>query len=168
MSAVRRAATSIALGLAALVAPAGCGGGGGADDGAAPDITVVDAFATEGTMALAVYLDVENPGGADRIVDVELVGASAELAERVTLHQTAERNGLSIMEPTDAIDVAGGTDEAVTPGGAHVMVEDVARAVTTADVIELTLDLDRSEDIAVDVRVVTADEAIGLLTGNAP
>lgn len=141
---------------------AACGGQAQASES---QIEVVDAFTTDASMALAVYLDLDNPGGADRIVGAELVGDSAGLARDVSLHQTAERDGLSIMEPTDAIEVDGGTDDALDPAGAHVMLEDLSRPVAVDDVVEMRLDLDHGDDLAVSVRVVTADEATGLLVG---
>ncbi|HEU5148853.1 MAG TPA: copper chaperone PCu(A)C [Iamia sp.] len=152
-----------ALAAVVVVALAACGGG--AARAAAPQVAVADAFTTEGTMALAVYLDVENPGGPDRIVGAELVGESAGLARDVSLHQTAERDGLSIMAPTDGIEVAGGTDDALAPAGAHIMLEDLVEPVSLTTPIRLRIDLDRGDDVTVDVRVVTADEATGLLTG---
>ncbi|WCO67991.1 copper chaperone PCu(A)C [Iamia majanohamensis] len=145
-----------------LLASTGCGEGSAADGPARAEI--VDAFTTEATTALAVYLDLDNDGGDDRIVGADLVGDSAGLAAEVTLHETAERDGLSIMEPADAIDIAGGTENALAPADAHIMLERLTRKVTTDDVVSLRLDLDRAEDMTIEVRVVTADEAVGLLT----
>lgn len=154
--------------LAAIVLVAALTGcGREAASAAESQVEVVDAFTTEGTMALAVYLDVENPGGPDRIVGAELVGESAGLARDVSLHQTAERDGLSIMEPTDGIEVAGGTEDALDPTGAHIMLEDLEEPVSFDTPVRLLLDLDRGADVTVDVRVVTADEATGLLAGDA-
>ncbi|QYG94336.1 copper chaperone PCu(A)C [Iamia sp. SCSIO 61187] len=86
----------------------------------------------------------------------------------MTLHQTAERDGLSVMEPTDGIDIAGETDGALRPGDAHIMLEDVSREVTTDDLVSLRLDLDRAEDMTIEIRVVTADDAVALLTKDTP
>lgn len=149
-----------------LLVVAGCGGGSVAAE--ANRVKVIDAFITEGSMALAVYLDLDNHGRADRIVGADLVGDSAGLAAKVTLHQTAERDGLSIMEPTDGIDIAGETDGALRPGDAHIMLEDVSREVTTDDLVSLRLDLDRAEDMTIEIRVVTADDAVALLTKDTP
>lgn len=145
-----------------LIASAGCGGGSSAAESSR--VEVVDAFTTEATTALAVYLDLDNRGKADRILGAELVRDSVGLATEVTLHQTTERNGLSIMQPADAIDIAGETEGAVSPADAHLMVERLARDVTTDDIVSLRLDLDRAEDITIEARVVTADDAVGLLT----
>ncbi|QYG94337.1 hypothetical protein HC251_19140 [Iamia sp. SCSIO 61187] len=49
-----------------LLVVAGCGGGSVAAE--ANRVKVIDAFITEGSMALAVYLDLDNHGRADRIV----------------------------------------------------------------------------------------------------
>lgn len=151
--------------LTALVLAAGAVTGcGGAASGGPPEVTVVDAFTSQGTTALAAYLEVENPGGADRIVGAELSGPDADLADDVSLHQTEERDGLSIMRPTDAILIAGGTDDALAFSDAHVMFEGVTIDVAAGDTLALRLDLDRSADIDVTVRVVDSDEAIALLT----
>ncbi len=127
------------------------------------DVTVSDAFTTEGSTALAVYFDLANGGGGDAIVGAEVVGAVGAV-DRVTLHQRGERDGLTIMEPTDAIDIAATSDHALVPAGAHVMLEGLAAPVEHDDVVRLRLDLRRGDDVEVDVRVVTADEAVALTT----
>lgn len=129
-------------------------------------VVVEDAFTTEGTMAVAVYLDLSNSGGADTIVGAELAGQHASLAKEVSLHQTSDRDGLSIMEPTDGIEVAGETDEALAPEGAHLMLEDLSRPVVAGEVIPLRLDLERGADIELEAHALSADEAVGRLTGD--
>lgn len=146
--------------LAVIAALAACGS---TPRAAAPDIEVRDAFATEGTTALAVYLRVDNAGGADEIVGA-VVDDPDLVVDRITLHRSEERDGLSIMAPTEEIDVAGESSDAVTPESAHLMLEGVDAAVAAGEEIDLRLDLRRSADIAITARVVTADEAIGLLT----
>lgn len=147
-----------------LVGVAGLGACGDEAAGAGPQVAAEDAFVTEGTTALAVYLSLSNPGGPDRIVDVELTGDDADLATDVTLHQTSERDGLSIMEPTDAIEVAGGTDQALGFAEAHVMLEGVTVQVASPGEVTLRLDLEEGADLDVTARVVGPDEAVALLT----
>lgn len=131
-------------------------------------VEVVDAFSAEGTVAVAIYLQLANPGGPDSIVGADLVGDWSDAADDITLHQTKEEGGLAIMSPTDRIVVAGGTDDALAPSGAHMMLANLDRPVTVSDEIEVRLDFARGDDIVATVRVVTADQAIGLLSGDAP
>lgn len=146
-----------------VVTPAACAEA--APQGASA-VVVDDAFTTEGSMAIAVYLDLSNSGGADTIVGAELAGQHEALAKEVSLHQTSERDGLSIMAPTDGIEVAGETDEALAPGGAHLMLEDLSRPVVAGEVIQLRLDLERGADIELEAQALSADEAVGRLTGD--
>lgn len=157
------AAVAVALVLAVVVLARPDGPGG-----PPPRIRVVDAFTMEGTVALAVYLDLANSGGPDEVVGVEVVSGLPGDDPEVTLHQTARRDGLSIMEPTDAIAVDGDTATALTAAGAHLMLEGISGDVTTGDTITLRVDLRRSDDLVVEVRVVTADEAVELLIGETP
>lgn len=131
-------------------------------------IVVDDAFTTEGSMAIAVYLDLSNAGGPDTIVGAELLGRHMSLAEDVSLHQTTDRDGLSIMEPTDRIEVGGETDEALAPGGAHIMLEGLSRPIVAGEVIPLRLDFERGADVDVEARALSADDAVGRLSGDEP
>lgn len=133
---------------------------------AASAVVVDDAFTTEGTMAIAVYLDLSNAGGPDTIIGADLLGQHTGLAKDVTLHQTSERDGLSIMEPTDGIEVAGETDDALAPEGAHLMLEGLSRPVVAGEVIPLRLDLERGADIELEAHALSADEAVGRLAGD--
>lgn len=154
------------VGAALLVlVVAGCGGG---TDAAAPSrVAVVDAFTTEGTHALAVYLELANDGGPDEIVGGALLGDDADLAERVSLHRRGERDGLATMEPVDALAVPGTGEGALVPADAHLMLEGVGAAVEAGSTLRLHLELRQGADLEVDVRVVTADEAVELVLGEA-
>lgn len=149
-------ATAVA-GLLAL--SAACGSG----PEAAPEITVLDAFTIPGEQSLAVYLTLANDGGSDRIVGAELAGGDTGRAQRITLHETVERQGLSVMQPVDHISIPAGTRTALEPGGGHLMLEGLVGAVALGDTLTLTIRFDRSEPLTATVRVITVDAALDRL-----
>lgn len=155
---MRASLPSAALVFAALLS--GCGAPA---RGAGPDVAVEDAFSTAGSGALAVYLDLSNAGGADEIVGAELLGVDAE---GVSLHRTSERDGLSIMEPTDEIAVPSGTDS-LEPKDAHLMLTGIGEDLKPGQTLSMRLSLRRSGSLPVEVRVVGSDEAVRLLVGES-
>lgn len=155
---MRRSATvAIVAGLVvdALFAATACSSGGEAG----PDITIVDAFMTPGEDTLAVYLTISNDGGEDDITDAAAPGD----AQRVTLHQSVDRNGLSVMEPAEEIDVAAGSTTALDPGKAHLMLEGLTRPYEVGDELQLDVTFAKSGTIRTIVQVIEADEALDRL-----
>ncbi len=109
----------VTLGFLALAAPL--------QAQTSPDsIKVLEAWsrATPGGAKVgAGYLVVENAGAApDR-----LVGAEAEVAGRVEIHETTESGGVSRMRPIDAVAAAPGARIAFRPGGHHLMLVELKR-----------------------------------------
>lgn len=151
----RRWGGSVLIALATF--GAGCGG---ARSQPPPEIEVVDAFATAGDQSIAVYLSLANTGGPDRITAAELTGASAGLAERITLHTSVERDGLSIMEATDSIEVAAAGATGLEPGSGHLMLERLSAPVKVGDELTLRLRLDRSGPLTATVEVIPLGQAL--------
>lgn len=133
----------------------------------APQVEVVDAFTIPGSGSLAVYLELANAGGPDRIVGAALVGDDRDLTSTITLHETVVRDGLSIMEPSASIDVAGDARTALEPGGGHLMLDDLTEPVALGDQLSLELQLERSGTIPTTVTVVSVEEALSHLDGQA-
>lgn len=157
-------ATVLALLFAVAAAVGGCGG----SVQPAPDVELLDAFTIPGEEDLALYLTLANGGGSDRIVGAELTGPDAGRAERITLHRGVERNGLTIMEPADHIDVPGGTGTALEPGGGHLMLEGLSAPVALGDSLQISIRLDRSPPLTGPVEVVTVEEALDRLHQGGP
>lgn len=130
---------------------------------AEPDLRVVDAFTIPGDRSIAVYLQIDNAGGADRIVDVAVTDDDGDLARSVSLHRTVERDGLAVMEPVDGLTVAADSRTALMPGRGHVMIEGLQRPIAPGDRLTLTVHFDRSPTTEVTVRVITVDEAMAAL-----
>lgn len=147
---------SRALALVAVLGVAGCG----SSSDAPPEIVVLDAFTIAGEDSLAVYLTLANEGGVTQLTGAELVGPDRGRVREITLHQTVDRDGLAIMEDTDAIEVAGGTVTGLDPGRAHLMLEQLTRPVRLGDELHLRLHFASGPDREVTVETVTVDEAL--------
>lgn len=105
-----------------------------------PAVTVTDAvMGANDDDVVAVYLVIRNDGPEDRLVDV-----TSPDAERVSLHLTETRNGLSIMQTTDAVDVPAGGEVRFDPGASHLMAEHTHAPATVGSVIRLSLHFERS------------------------
>jgi copper(I)-binding protein len=129
-----------------------CGDG---DATAGGRLTVTEAWAAEATDVAAVYLRIDNPGAADRLVD-----ATTPAAGSVTV--MAETSGTGThTAPAGPIDVeipTGGTTFA--PGEGHVMLSDLAEPLRPGDHMELTLTFDRNGPRTVAVEILSWDEVV--------
>ena len=65
----------------------------------------------------AVYFDVVNSGGADRLLSAE----AKEMAGTLELHTTQMEGTMMKMRQVDAVDLAAGETTSLKPGGLHVM-----------------------------------------------
>ena len=87
-----------------------------------------------------------------------LVGARADVAERVELHETYDAgDGLRGMREVAAVPVAPGETVALAPGGAHVMLMNLARELAPGDTLDLELDFARAGAVPVRVPVIGLD-----------
>lgn len=139
-------------------------GSGSAD--AAPAIAVVDAYTVPGAGSVAIYLTLDNDGGADRIVGAELAGADGELAEHVSLHHVREHDGLTTMEPVDDLPVAAHGRTVLGPGGAHLMVEGLHRPIELGDTVAVRLHFEHHEPLTATATAVDADTALDRREGH--
>lgn len=146
----------IGLGILAL---AGCGG---ADNpatatptaGGTPAITVQDAWvrATTGTepgQTTAAYLTLVNTLPHDE----RLIGARAEGAGAVEIHETTMQGEMMHMAPVSGVDVAAGASVALAPGGLHLMLLDLDRALVPDDTVVLTLIFESGLELLVEAPV---------------
>ena len=126
----------------------------------APEVRVVDVFATAGSEAAAAYLVLDNTGGEDELVGAELRGADADLARAVTMHTTEERDGMSVMIPADSIGVRADGRTELVPGGGHLMLEGLRRPIEPGQRLQMRLLLDRSDPLDVEAEVVAVEDAL--------
>ena len=122
-----------------------------------PKISAHDAWAREtgASDMAAVYVTIENKGGAD-----ELTGVRANIAD-ATLHETTMEDGVMRMRPIEAgqgLVVPSNGKLVLAPGGAHVMLMGLRKPLTNGDRFDVTLLFDRSRPERVTVTVRPAVE----------
>lgn len=94
----------------------------------------------------AGYLVLRNAGpDADAIVAVE-----TEVADTAELHSVSMDDGVMRMRPVDSVAVAAGGQAVLEPGGYHIMLIGIRRALEEGDTVPLTLRLRSGK--AVEVR----------------
>ena len=114
-----------------------------------PKLSVVDAYASESISdSSAVYVTIDNDGGADH-----LVGATTEAAGSVVLHGPDMTSGGDIR-------VRGRGTTSLDPGGSHVMLENLSTPLRPGDRIEIELVFDKSAPIDLTVPVVSYDDVL--------
>lgn len=127
----------------------------------ASDVMVMDAYArasaTPAAKAGAVYLTIMNHGSEpDR-----LIGITSEIARVAQIHETTEADGVASMQPVDELEIAAHSEQALAPGGLHVMLFDLRKPLKEGSHFKITLQFERNGSVVVDVPVggVAADSA---------
>lgn len=102
-----------------------------------------------GATVAAGYLEIRNNGkDADR-----LLSASTPVAKRVELHVTEHSDHIAKMRQLRAFEVPGRERLTLTPGGAHLMLVDIAQPLKKGERFPLTLRFERAGELQVEVEV---------------
>ena len=105
----------------------------------------------------AAYLTVGNEGEEiDR-----LVGIASPVAKRVGLHTNLIEDGVAMMRPVEAIEVAPGEPAVLQPGGLHVMLMGLKAPLVEGEKFLLTLTFEQAGEIEVWVAIEDATAAGG-------
>lgn len=97
----------------------------------------------------AAYLTLRSAGTqAER-----LIGARAEGAGAVEIHQTTRQGEVMRMAPVDGVDLPAGGTVALEPGGLHLMLLDLAGPLAPGDVVALTLVFESGLELPVQAEV---------------
>lgn len=99
------------------------------------------------------YFSIVNAG---RVPDA-LIRAEADAAPTVTLHETAVVNDIAVMRLQDRLMLAPHTRVEFSPGGGHLMIEDLREALYAGDVVNITLHFESGKQVQ--VPFVVLDEA---------
>jgi periplasmic copper chaperone A len=91
----------------------------------------------------AAYMTVANRSDDDQVI----VGADSPDYERVELHASSVRNGLSEMRAVDRIAVPARKQVAFAPGGMHIMLINPKRTYAVDDRVSVVLRLQGGEKI---------------------
>ncbi|WIO74070.1 copper chaperone PCu(A)C [Porticoccaceae bacterium LTM1] len=82
-----------------------------------------------------------------------LVAATADNVERAELHNHILEDGLMKMREVDKVVVPAGEQTIFKPGGLHIMLYGVSRNMSHGDKIQLTLEFEDCDNLAVDAEV---------------
>lgn len=86
---------------------------------------------------------------------VRLTSVTGEFAAAVELHETINDNGIMKMEPRpDGFEIPAGGSVELAPGGKHVMIMGLVKPLAAGDTVDLTLNFDNGEQIALHVPVL--------------
>lgn len=92
----------------------------------------------------AVFLSIDNKGGADK-----LVAASSKLSQRVELHTHTLDNGVMKMRPVEAIEIPANSMTQLKSGGYHIMMFDVKSMPEKGSTVPLTLTFENAGDVQI-------------------
>jgi copper(I)-binding protein len=106
------------------------------------------------------YLTIENKGSApDR-----LIGGSADIADKVQVHEMAVNNGVMTMRPLDkGLVIEPGKIVKLAPGGYHLMMLDLKSPLKQGDKVPVTLEFEKAGKVklSLDVQGVGAQAPAG-------
>jgi periplasmic copper chaperone A len=106
------------------------------------------------------YLTIENKGSApDR-----LMGGSADVADKVQVHEMAMNNGVMTMRPLDkGLVIEPGKTVKLAPGGYHLMLLDLKSPLKQGDKLPVTLEFEKAGKVALslDVQSIGAQAPAG-------
>jgi copper(I)-binding protein len=106
------------------------------------------------------YLTIDNKGSApDR-----LIGGSADIADRVQIHEMATNNGVMTMRPLDnGLSIEPGKTVKLAPGGYHLMLLDLKSPLKQGDKVPVTLEFEKAGKVrlSLDVQGVGAQAPVG-------
>jgi len=119
---------------------------------AGPAVAVSDAWAraTAPGQGGAVYATIDNNGRTgDRLLSV-----TTDRASMAMIHEGGMDNGVARMRMIDSLDIPARTGAKLAPGGNHIMLEGLKAPLVAGDTFQVTMNFERSGEVAVPVSVV--------------
>ena len=115
-----------------------------AEDVKAGDLVITQAWSRAtpgGAKTGSGYLSIENKGSApDR-----LIGGSADIADKVQVHEMAMNNGVMTMRPLDnGLTIEPGKTVKLAPGGYHLMLLDLKGPLKKGEKVPVTLEFEKA------------------------
>lgn len=107
---------------------------------------IADSGATSGA-----YMEIDN----NDTLPITLVGVTTTDAAAAEVHETMQHDGMAHMMPRTELRIPAGDVVQMAPGGLHVMLVDVRRALTVGDSVRITLRFSDSTSVAVTIPVKT-------------
>lgn len=115
-------------------------------------VEVSDAWVKSSDMSMvggmtAVYGTITN----NTSNDVILVGGQTDVTSLVEIHEMAMSGGEMVMQKIEGgLRIPAGQSVTLEPGGNHMMLMDLSKAVVAGDTISVTFDLEGADDITID------------------
>ena len=128
----------------ALLTLAGCA--------STPAIEISDTWVKSSEMSMvggmtAVYGTITNNSNQD----VVLVGGHTDVTERVEVHEMAMSGGEMVMQQIEGgLVIPAGEKVTLEPGGNHMMLMDLSKAVIAGETISVTFDLEGADDVTIE------------------
>ena len=128
----------------ALLTLAGCA--------STPVIEISDTWVKSSEMSMvggmtAVYGTIINNSNQD----VVLVGGQTDVTDRVEIHEMAMSGGEMVMQQIEGgLVIPAGETVTLEPGGNHMMLMDLSKAVIAGETISVTFDLEGADDITIE------------------
>ncbi len=107
---------------------------------------MADSGATSGA-----YMEIDN----NDTVPITLVGVTTTDAKAAEVHETMQHDGMAHMMARTELAIPAGDVVKMAPGGLHVMLIDVRRALVVGDSVRLSLRFSDSTSVAVTIPVRT-------------
>lgn len=104
---------------------------------AAAEVMIADAYARAARQGnSAVFMTLINHGASDHAI----VGVSGDVAKAVELHTHLHEGGMMRMRQVDKIAIPAGGKASLQPGGDHVMLIGLHKALEAGDMVHVTLE----------------------------
>lgn len=81
------------------------------------------------------------------------MGASADVATATELHETSHEDDVMRMQRMESMPVPAGSGVVFEPGGYHVMLIELTRDLQGGDQFDVTLELEQSPPLTMQVRI---------------
>jgi len=161
---IEKPALSVARAMACAILLAGLfAAPARAEEVKAGDLVITQAWsrATPGGAKVAGgFLTIENRGAtADR-----LIGGSAEICEKIQVHEMSMNNGVMTMRQLDkGLAIEPGKTVTLAPGGVHLMMLNPKSPLRQGDKVPVTLEFEKAGQVGVslDVQSVGAQAPVG-------
>jgi copper(I)-binding protein len=128
------------------------GGSGGMGDMNGMDNTGSADNTTSSGDVSGAFMVIENT--SDQVERLVKASVSADVAETVEIHETTiDENSVMRMRPVDGIDVPANGRVELKPGGYHIMLLNVQKALTPGDKLPLTLTFASGQTVTIEAQV---------------
>lgn len=94
------------------------------------------------------YMTIDNRGASDK-----LLKATSDVAKAVELHTHIMDGPIMRMRQVQDVDIAGGTETKLAPGGLHVMLIGLKAPLKEGTTFPMTLTFEKSGSVTVEVQV---------------